>query len=160
MEDCHNGDGRHSFSFTFSCGLLIQTACKCSFRVSRKGAKFSCKAPNLFSGSMVSSLLVFRLGADFHFRPLRRSIIISSWRTKLAPIIPEPRVWGWPIGIYPSDFRAAGEHWSQAMNQEVAGISPEDWKKGLLLRSGRRRLISCHMTLTLWSEPIKINYYF
>lgn len=120
---------QHSFSFTFSCWLLIQTSCKYSFKVSRKRAKFSRKAPNLFSGSMVSSLLVFHMGADFHFIPLGRSIIISSWRTELAPIIPEPRVWGQPIGIYPSDLRAAGEHGSQAVNQEVPGLPPEDWRK-------------------------------
>ena len=139
MEDCHSGNCRHSFSFTFSCWLLIQTSCKYSFRVYRKRAKGSCKAPNLFSGPMVSSLLVFHMGANFHFIPLRKSIIISSWRTKLAPIIPEPRVWGRPIGIYPSDFRAAGEHWSQAVNQEVPGVPPEDWKKWLSLRSDKEK---------------------
>lgn len=162
MENCHSGNRRHSFAFTFPHWFLIQASWKYRFRVYRKRAKFNFKEPNLFSGSMVSSLLVFYTGTDFHFIPLRRSIIISSWRTKLAHIISKPRVCGLPFGIYPC--------WSKSLS--CAGTVKPGSKPSYpvsLLRTEKmtiiqilikRRVISCQMTLARWSESFIVNYYF
>lgn len=105
---------------------------------------------------------VFHTGTDFHFIPQRRSIIISSWRTKLVPIISEPRVWGRQLEFILADLRAwaAQEQWSQAANQEVPRVSPENWKMTIIPVLIKRRVISCQMTLAGRSESFIINYYF
>lgn len=156
MENCHSGNHRHSFLFTFSCWLLIQGSCKYSLGFIEEEQNLALERPTYFPVPWFPTSWYFAWQQTFISDPWERQLSHhhEGLNSSCYP-------WGRWLEFILAGLRAgaAGEQWGQAVNQELPSVH---WRtqKMTILGTLEREVISCQITLTLWSESFIICYYF